>query len=124
MTSNADLSSAAPEAFLTGSTWNWGPYFTRTIKAIANKTWKPEFYMGDLKDGTVTLAPYGPAVTDDAKKAAEQAKADIIGGKIKLFQGPIMDQAGNVKIPAGRAATDDEINNMDWLVQGIEGSPK
>jgi basic membrane protein A len=80
--------------------------------------------MGDLKDGTVTLAPYGPAVTDDAKKAAEQAKADIIGGKIKLFQGPIMDQAGNVKIPAGRAATDDEINNMDWLVQGIEGSPK
>jgi basic membrane protein A len=124
MTSNADLSSAAPDAFLSGSTWNWGPYFTRTIKAIANKTWKPEFYMGDLKDGTVMLAPYGSAVTADAKQAAEQAKTDIINGKIKIFQGPIKDQDGNVKVPDGSVASDDLINNTDWLVQGIIGSPK
>ncbi len=122
MTSNADWSSAAPQAFLTGSVWNWGPYYVRVIKEVASKTYKPNVYLGSMADGVVALAPYGPAVTEDAKKAGDQARTDVTSGKLKVFQGPIKDQKGAVKVAEGQVATQEQIDSMDWLVQGVDGS--
>ena len=37
------------------------------------------------------------------------------------FAGPLKDQAGAVKVPAGKAMTDAEILSMNWFVEGVQG---
>lgn len=53
-----------------------------------------------------------------------QTKADLEAGKIVVFKGPIKDQAGNIKVPEGSVLTDDLMSSVDWLVEGMIGSPK
>jgi len=125
MTSNADWSAAAPKAFLSGSAWNWGPYYVRIINEIKANKFKPSRYLGSLADGTVVLLPYGPAVTEDAKKAVEAAKKKIIAGELKVFAGPISDNQGKLQIPAGSTMSSaDAAAKMGWLVAGVQGSTK
>ena len=38
-----------------------------------------------------------------------------------VFTGPIMDQSGAEKVPAGTTLTDEEILTMNWFVAGVEG---
>lgn len=125
MTSNADWSSAAPKAFLTGSVWNWGPYYVKIINEIKANKFKPSRYLASLKDGTEGLLPYGPAVTEEAKQAVESAKEKIISGQLKVFAGPISDNTGKLRIPAGKSMSSEEAaDKMGWLVSGVQGSTK
>lgn len=125
MTSNADWSSAAPKAFLTGSAWNWGPYYVKVINEIKAHKFKPGRYLATLADGTEKLLPYGPAVTEQAKKAVAAAKRKIISGQLKVFAGPIYDNHGKLRIPSGQAMSSQEsISKMNWLVAGVTGSTK
>ena len=52
---------------------------------------------------------------------ATSTVADITSGKNKVFVGPIMDQSGAVKVPAGTTMDDGALSGMQWLVQGVEG---
>ena len=51
-------------------------------------------------------------------------RAAIISGKFYEFQGPLYDQSGKLRVPKGKRMTLPEILSVDWLVKGIEGSPK
>ena len=58
---------------------------------------------------------------DDVAAMATAAVADIKSGKNKVFVGPILDQSGAVKVPAGVTMDDGALNGMQWLVQGVDG---
>jgi basic membrane protein A len=49
-------------------------------------------------------------------------KSAIIDGSVKLFDGPVKDQGGNVRVQQGQAATDEELLNMTYFVQGVVGT--
>jgi hypothetical protein len=51
-------------------------------------------------------------------------RAAIVSGKFYEFQGPLYDQGGKLKVPKGKRMTLPEILSVNWLVKGIEGSPK
>ena len=53
---------------------------------------------------------------------AEKAKEGIIAGKVHPFTGPIKDQKGKIRIPAGKTADDGMLLGMNWYVEGIEGN--
>ena len=53
MTSNASWASAAPQAFLSGSAWHWGPYYVRLVKSVMEGKFESKRYLGSLGDGTV-----------------------------------------------------------------------
>ena len=48
------------------------------------------------------MSPYGPAVSDEAKKAADAAKAKFMEGAFVIFKGPLKDNEGKEVIPAGK----------------------
>jgi len=121
---NSDMTQFAPNAILTGPVWNWGPYYVRTVKAVQEGTWQTEEYWGPMSDGIVDIAPFASFLPDDVKQLIEGKKAEILSGELNVFAGPISDQTGAVKVPEGTTMTDDEILNMDWFVQGVEGSAK
>lgn len=119
---DSDMSRFAPDAYLTNPVWNWGPYYTKTVQAVIDGTWKSESYMGSMADGMVDLAPLGKSVPDDVKSLVEQKKKAILEGSLNVFAGPLKDQSGAVKVEEGKTLQLDEILGMNWLVQGVEGT--
>ncbi|WP_287823200.1 BMP family ABC transporter substrate-binding protein [Clostridium sp.] len=119
---NTDMSKYAPKANLTSDVFNWGVYYTQQIKEIQAGTWKSSSYWGGIKDGVVDIAPLTANAPQGAKEKVEAAKADIISGKNKIFQGPIKDQKGTVKVQAGSSLTDKDIKEMNWFVEGVDGT--
>ena len=67
----------------------------------------------------VTLAPWGPAVPADVKAMVEAKIADFKAGKAQVFAGPIKDNKGNLKIPAGQVGDPSLMNTFDWFVEGV-----
>ena len=118
---NDDMERFAPDAWLTGLKWNWGPYYIKTAKQVMNGTWKSDEYYGTMADGIVTLAPYGKSVSEETKKRIEEKKQTIKSGEFEPFTGPIKDQEGRVRIPKGKTATLEELLSMDYLVEGVIG---
>ena len=119
---NTDMSTTAPKANMTSAVWNWGPYYVSQIKAIQAGTWKSEKYWGGYADNIVSLAPLTSVAPEGAKAAVEKAEAKIKEGNNVIFQGPIKDQSGAVKVKEGQTLTDDEVWNINWFVQGVDGT--
>ena len=72
----------------------------------------------------IGLAPYGSRVSEETKKLVEAARNKIVEGNWDVFTGPIKDQEGNLRVKEGQRLTDKELLEMDWFVQGVEGSMK
>ena len=115
------LQQFAPNGWLTGVAYTWGPLFTRIVTSIEDGAWKSEHIRGGVESDFVTLAAYGPSVTDETKAQIDEAKAKLISGDLKIFQGPISDNKGEVRIPEGEAGGIELLDTTDWLVEGVVG---
>ena len=118
---DTDMKDKAPKAYMTAPIWNWGPYYVKVIQEIQAGTWKAESYYGGMKDGVVELAPLTANAPAGAQAKVDEYTAKIKDGSLNVFQGPIKDQAGNIKVEAGKTLTDAEILSMNWFVDGVEG---
>jgi basic membrane protein A len=121
---DSDAKKFGPTSWLTAAVYNWGPYYLNRVNAAMNGTWKTGSYYGSLADGFTGLAPYGPKVSAKTKSMIAAKKAAIISKKFYEFQGPIYDQSGKLRVPKGKKMTLPQILSVDWLVKGVEGSPK
>lgn len=120
---DSDQSKNLSDVWLTASLYDWGPYYTKRVQAVADGSWKTGDYYGGIDDGFVNLAPFGESVSDETKSTIEEQQAAIADGSFEVFAGPIEDQDGEVKIPEGETATLPELLSMDWFVKGVEGDP-
>ncbi|MDR2394650.1 MAG: BMP family ABC transporter substrate-binding protein [Treponema sp.] len=119
---NVATASAAPRAYLTAPLFHWEVFYVDDVKSIQAGTWKSRAYWEGFSNGTVSLDTLtGNNVPEATEKVAE-AQAKITAGAFDPFTGPLTDQSGTVKVPAGVKMTDDEIWNMGWFVQGIIGT--
>ena len=87
-------------------------------------TWKTGSYWGSMADGFTLLSSYGPKVSAKTKALIAKKRAQIIKGTFYEFQGPLYDQQGKLRVPKGKEMSLQDILTVDWLVKGIEGSPK
>jgi basic membrane protein A len=123
--SESNMQRFAPKAYLTGTTWTWGPLVEKIVKAAQTHSWKSQDYYGNLKDGVVGLGPINPVVPAEIKALLLTKMEAIESGRFQIFAGPIKDQRGAIRVPAGHAMSLQEVLAFDWLVQGVEGkSPK
>ena len=121
---HASQAKLAPQAYLTGAEWNWLTAYKTIIEAAQTGKPHPNFLRGGLKDGYVKMSAYGPAVTDAAKKQADDVKAKMIAGTFDIFKGPLKDNKGKEVLAAGKTQkqTDIELEKMNYLVEGVNGS--
>lgn len=119
---NSDMRNFAPKAILTGPVWNWGPYYVKTVKDVMAGTWKSEQYWGPMSDKIVDLGPFGGMVDQATMDMVNKKKESIVKGEWDVFTGPIKDQSGKIRIAEGQKATDKEQLEMDWFVEGVEGT--
>lgn len=116
----SDMISLAPKAQLTASVDFWNPYYVRRTKEAMDGTWASSDTWGGFNTGMLVMAPYAN-MPDNVAAAGKAAEADISSGKIVIFKGPIKDQSGAEKVPAGTALDDGAIAGMNWLADGIDG---
>ena len=121
---HANQAPLAPKGYLTGAEWNWATVYKMfATKAQAGEP-LPNFVRGGLSDGFIKMSAYGPAVSAEARKHADEVKAQIMKGGYAVFKGPLVDNTGKQVIPAGAAypETAIELESTNWLVQGVNGS--
>jgi basic membrane protein A len=121
---DSDMSKKVPEAALTSPMFVWGPYYIDTVQQVLDGTWETNQFWGGWVDGVVDLAPIGPMVPDDVKTSAT-AEADLFKSGEKsiftIFTGPLKDNKGEEKVAQGVAMTGEELLNMTWFVEGVDG---
>lgn len=54
--SESDMTAFAPEKYLTGTIWDWCPFYKQAIAMVKDGTFEAGEFYGDLKDGTVTIS--------------------------------------------------------------------
>jgi basic membrane lipoprotein Med (substrate-binding protein (PBP1-ABC) superfamily) len=119
---DVDVSNLAPKAVLTGASWNWGPTMLKLTKEIQAGTWKPSHVRGDMKDGTVVLDKFGPAVPADAQKTILAKKDEILKGSFVVWSGPLTAQDGKELLPAGKPMPMEQLESMGTFVKGVQGT--
>jgi simple sugar transport system substrate-binding protein len=118
---NSDMSKYAPKKQLTATTMQWGAYYTKTAKEVLNGTWKSADVWGGIKAGMIALAPLNPAIPAPVKALVAGRTREIVSGKLLPFTGPLIDNTGATRVPAGKSMTDDQIQSMDFFVEGVQG---
>lgn len=116
----SDMRRYAPNAQLTAVVHQWGGYYTAVARAVLAGTWTPRQVWGGLKDGFITLAPFGPGVSKVSADAVQARRAAIVEGRFKPFSGRLVDSEGRVRLAEG-ALEDSAIRGMDWFVEGVVG---
>ena len=118
---NTDMEKMAPNAYMTAPVWNWGTYYVKVVNSILAGTWQSEDYWEGMNADMVRLAPLTSNAPDGALTKVNEAKKKFIEGSFKVFSGPIKDQYGVIRVPAGSAMSDKEQLICDWFVQGVVG---
>ncbi|MGJ3253567.1 MAG: BMP family ABC transporter substrate-binding protein [Elainellaceae cyanobacterium] len=126
---HANQATLAPKGYLTGAEWSWSNIYTQIANDIkAGHSLMdgsiPHVLRGGLKEGFCQLSAYGPAVSADAKDAAEAAKAEFMDGSKVIYKGEIKDNQGNVMVTPDEELKqqDPKLEEMNYLVEGVIGS--
>ena len=126
---SSDMKAFAPKAQLFSSVNNWGPYYIEKIQQLMDGKWNtgegPDHWAGNVWAGMaqdyLVLSPFENMPADVAAAAAKAA-ADIKSGKNKIFTGPIKDNTGRERVPAGKTLNDGELfTTLDYYVDGVKG---
>jgi basic membrane protein A and related proteins len=118
----SDYSKYVPNKQLTSYILDWSSAYIEAAQAVIAGTWESKNrWLGVGPGGYTKLAPLNAAVPQDVAAKVAQLEADIAGGKLHPFAGPIKDQAGAEKVAAGAVLPDDQIRSINWLVEGVEG---
>lgn len=120
---DSDMSKYGPRAQLTANTQNWGVYYIEEVKKVMDGTWTGarETRWG-IKENMVVLAPLHKSVPADVAQLFEERKQAIANGTLDVFTGPVKDNKGAVKVPAGSVLPQAELLSINWYVEGVEGS--
>ena len=116
---HSDMSRYGPRAHLTATTHHWGDYYVQTVKDVLAGTWAPTSVWGGYPRGMIKLAPLNDAIPADLKNRIRDMEAQLKARKLHPFAGPVVDQSGATIVPAGRNMTDEELNKMNYYLQGV-----
>ena len=118
----ADLQKLAPNSWLAGARWSWGPAYCNMVNSIRNDTWKPNSQWLGMKDDAVQLCSFGKKVPKELQQKALFAADQIKQGKNIVFKGPLKDHEGQLRLKAGQSADSECLAQMNWLVEGVEAT--
>lgn len=126
---SSDMHKFAPNSQLFSSINNWGPYYIAQVERTLNGTWStgegPDHWAGNTWKGIgedfLVLSEF-KNMPDDVAAAATKARDGIADGSLNIFEGPMMDNKGNMILNAGEVLDDGGLWAMDYYVEGVEGN--
>ncbi len=126
---HTDQSLLAPKGYLTSAEWDWESIYTFLgEQLVEGKSLMAgdidHIFRGGLADNFCKLAPYGPAVSDEAKADGDAAREKFLSKELVIYQGELKDNNGGEILSADSEYEQQDIalEKMDWLVEGVKGS--
>ena len=121
---HSDMRKVAPDAQVLAITHQWGDYYTGRAKAVLNGSWKSAAIWGGVKEGMIRVDSFGPKVPKPVADEVRARQRDIAAGRLHPFtaQGALLDNEGREVLAAGKTLSDERILNMNFLVQGVQGT--
>jgi len=118
--------SYGPTTYLADFRFIWTPIYSSVISDMLQNQPVPQSIFYGYPQGATGIGPKGSAYAklvssaDQAKIAAKEAA--LKSGSFDVYTGPISDQSGQVKVPAGQKLTSTQILSINWAVQGVIGN--
>ena len=109
------------DAALVSTVWDFNDYYVDQFEKIQNG----EFVSKQLEfldpNTSFKLEDWGPNVSEDVQSQVEQTLEDLSSGAENPFVGPIKDNTGKVRVPAGEQLSDEFLyGQWGWFVEGIQ----
>jgi basic membrane protein A len=120
---DSDMSRYGPHAQLTANTENWGEYYIDEVRRELAGTWSGgRRFSGGLKEGMVVLTPLNSSVPAPLAQRYQQQRQALMAGSLTLFAGPLRDNGGVLRVPAGAVLDAATLKSLDWYVDGVLGA--
>lgn len=120
---DSDMQKYGPKAQLTANTQDWSHYYLDVVNKALAGTWTGNrITRWGLKEKAIALTKLNPAVPADVAQLFEQKQKAIAEGTLSPFAGPLKDNTGTLKVPAGKSLNVDELVSLNWFVEGVAGS--
>ena len=125
---HADASELAPEGWITGSEWDWDPLYVDIVETVHGRRVRRQPLQrrlpGRPPDRRQPVHPVGvrpdgrPRRPSPSSTRPSSASSTVA----RPSQGPVLDQDGEELIAEGEQPTYEEIETMDFFVQGVVGT--
>lgn len=116
---NSAMKKAAPTMLLAGVVHFWDTYYEKRIREVLEGTWKPAPVWGGAPEHMIDVIEVSKNADPEAVKLMRDVYAKMEKREFHPFTGPVRTNDGREVIPAGKTATDQELLNMDWFVEGV-----
>ena len=118
---NASQAPLAPKGFITGAEYKWVTIYKGYADLLKEGKALPNMVSGGYESDMVQNSPFGAGADDAARKAAMAAIADLKAKK-PIYVGPLKDNKGKVVIDKTYDNLDPFLDQMDYLIEGVQGS--
>lgn len=117
---NSDMSKDAPDACLCSVIWNWSAYYTATVQSVIDGTWDGSNYYGGMNENLVGITQLADFCKSGTQQKVDEAKKDIISGKLGIFDGVIETNTGTTVGESGKTLKDSDITgNINWYFKTV-----
>ena len=110
--------------------WNWGDFYVKVVKGIQAGTLDEKSgheanqainYWWGMRSGVVNMR-FADELPQGVRQLAETLRSSIIHGGLSPFERRLIDQSGREISDGSRLFSPEEILNMDWLCENVNGS--
>ncbi|TKW65836.1 MAG: BMP family ABC transporter substrate-binding protein [Paracoccus denitrificans] len=115
----SDMAAFKPSPRVSAIIDNWAPYYIERVNAVLDGTWESKATWAGIGDGEVEIGEITEAVPPEVKEEAEALKEQIASGAYHPFTGPLNKADGSEWLAEGQTATDEELSQMNFYVEGI-----
>lgn len=117
---NSDMSKDAPDACLCSVIWNWSAYYTAAVQSVIDGTWDGSNYYGGMNKNIVGITQLADFCKSGTQQKVDEAKKDIISGKLGIFDGVIETNTGTTVGESGKTLKDSDITgNINWYFKTV-----
>lgn len=116
---NGSMKDYAPTRYLGVVKTDWAPFFVASVDAHMAGNFEGQNQWLGMKDKVVVVEDLSSDISAEMMDKIKAKEAEIASGAIHVYDGPLINQAGEEVIAAGATLEDGAILGMDWHVQGV-----
>lgn len=115
----SDMSSFGPNAHLLSVVDEWGPHYIHQIQKVMDGSWKSTAMVEGMEEGAIVIPGFNKSIPADVVAEAKKLIEGTKDGSVYAFTGPLKDNKGELKVPAGEKMSFADLEKMNWYVEGI-----
>lgn len=117
----SDMKEYGPNAELSGQIANWGVIYEDVLLRAYHGVWKSKDYWWGFYEGAVDITPMSSKVPTDIQELVRERINLMKTLSFEPFRGPLVDRNGRVRAREGEFLTRDDLWNMMWFLEGVNG---